>query len=698
MRLRSRLAVLLLTCLAVGGTAATIMVVQSDALAWRARVVLAKLLGELPEIPLSDFVRWLAPASPVHMAELAKTRNVRAAIQNLLTDRQSAENGAHLFRKHCGQCHGDTGRGAAGPDLVVSVANSTDWAYFSAVKWGRVGTAMVAQPLSDLEIWETHAFVRELAVRAAGDHQLPVAGRALNVSAEAILASSERPHEWLTYAGNYAGHRHTALSQIAKSNVADLRVAWVAQLRSADVYLESSPIIAGGLLFATMSPGGVVALDARTGERVWQFLRPVPPDLPLCCGAPNRGAAILGDSVFVATLDAYLVAVDVATGRRKWQAKVADPGEGYSMTGAPLAVRDRVLVGVAGGGHGIRGFVAAFAADDGRLLWKFHTVPAPGEPGSESWAGDSWRHGGAPTWTTGAYEPALDLVYWGVGNPAPVHHSESRTGDNLFSNSIVALERTSGKLRWYFQFIPGGEHGWDAVQQPVLAGISWEGKRRDALLHANRNGVFYALDRQTGQFLFARPFVKQTWAAGFQPDGRPVLRPEAKPSRTGSLVWPGVAGGTNWWPPSYDRTRGVVYVPSVDAAGIFFAEKNVRFQRGVEFMGSSAQTTANQPVTAALKAIDANTGDIRWQAELARGGSEVLRVVGGVLSTSTGLVFAGYGEDFLAFDADDGKKLWQVRVGGRINAAPVSYAIGGRQFVAVMAGPSLFVFSLPPTK
>ncbi len=697
MRLRLRVTVLLLTGAAIAAIAVVPLVIGSE-LVWRARVVQAKASGALPEIPLRDLLRWLAPASPVHLASLATIPNVHAGIQNPFMDADSAESGSRSFGKLCADCHGETARGKTGPDLIAAVASATDWAYFSAVKWGREGTAMAAQPLSDREIWQTHTYLRDLAIRSlAADDQKPAASRrGLNVRAEAIVASAERPHEWLTYAGHYAGHRHSTLSQISKENVRDLRVAWVAQLRSADPYLESSPIVAGGLVFVTTSPDGVVALDARTGQPVWQFQRPVPSNLPLCCAAANRGVAILGDALFVATLDARLIALDASTGRKRWETVVAEPRDGYSMTGAPLALHDRVLVGVAGGEYGIRGFVAAFSAADGRLLWKFNTIPAPGEPGSETWTGDSWRTGGVPTWTTGAYDPKLDLVYWGVGDPTL--QGTAQPGDSLFSNSIIALESKTGRLRWHFQLTPADEHGYDAVQQPMLADMSWQGKPRAAVLQANRNGFFYALDRETGQFLFAKPFVKQTWVAGLEPNGRPIRNPEARPTRTGRLVWPGVTGGTNWWPPSYDRRRQLVYVPFVDAAGVFFFEETARVEKGVLFKGSWGQTSGNQPVATGLKAIDAETGEIRWETELARGGADVLRIVGGVLSTSRGLVFAGYADTFYAFDADNGAGLWNIRVGGRINAAPVSYAIDDQQFVAVMAGPSLFVFSLPSDK
>jgi alcohol dehydrogenase (cytochrome c) len=556
---------------------------------------------------------------------------------------------------------------------------------------------MPAQPLTDREIWETHAFVRQLSRRPATASASPVPGQ-LRVDPASILSSTKRSNEWLTFAGSYSGHRHSSLATISKRNVEKLRVAWVAQLRSAEEFLEASPVVASDMVFVTESPEGVVALEAATGRKVWQFRRPLPSELPLCCGSVNRGVAILDDSVFVATLDAHLVALDASTGRKKWDIKVADFHEGYTMTGAPLALSDRIVVGVAGGEFGIRGLVAAYRASDGQLLWKFYTVPGPGEAGHDTWAGDSWKTGGAPTWTTGAYDAELNLVYWGVGNPAPPFLSKKRSGANLYSNSVLALDAGTGSLRWYYQFTPGDEHDWDAAQQPVLAEIPWQGELRRVLLWANRNGFFYALDRQTGKFLYAQPFARQTWAAGFTPDGRPIQRPGASPSRTGTLVWPATGGATNWWPPSFDAGRRLMYVPSLDTASIYFAnEAHMKKEDKRQFLGSTSVLAANESANASIKAIEAQTGNIRWETQLDHGPG-INHFVGGVLSTAGSVVFAGYRDEFLALDSDTGRILWRIRLGARVNAPPVAYAVGRTQFIALMAGNSLFAFSLPPSR
>jgi alcohol dehydrogenase (cytochrome c) len=693
---RHRVAITLICLALLSVVMAAIARQASEGVGWRARVVRAKLVGQLPELPFVDMVRWMAPRSAVYLGALAEAPNVHSGILNPITAREPTDKGAQLFGKHCASCHGDNARGGAGPDLVFLVGNNTDWMFFSTVKWGRAGTTMAAQALSDSEIWETQAFLKHLSLRAAKADIAPESYTPRQVKAEAarILAAGDWPDEWLTYAGNYAGHRHSALSQISRTNVRDLKLAWVAQLRSDDAYLEASPIVASSVVFVTESPDGVVALDASSGARIWEFRRPLPANLPLCCGSINRGAAILNDSVFVSTLDAHIVALNASTGRKRWETQVAEVRDGYSMTGAPLALRDRVIVGVAGGEFGIRGFVAAYRASDGQLLWKFYTVPGPGEFGHDTWAGDSWNIGGAPTWTAGAFDPDLNLIYWGVGNPGPPFLKKDREGANLFSNSVLALDADTGKLRWHYQFTPADEHDWDAVQQPVLAEIPWQGEPVPVVLWANRNGFFYALDRRTGKFLYAEAFGKQTWNAGFTPDGKPLPRADASPTHDGRLVWPGVGGTTNWWPPSYDASRRLMYVPSVDAASIFFVnEAHAAKGKGHQIWGSLYVFASTQPALASVKAIDTRTGKIRWTTELGHG-PDTPRTVGGVLSTAGGVVFSSHRDEFLALDADTGRVLWRMRLGGPINAAPVSYAIGGTQFVSVMAGHALFVFSL----
>lgn len=671
----------------------------SDDVRWRGRILGAKLTGKLPEIPLTQLIEWLLPGSPIYLATLGETLNAHSGIRNDDMSPESGLAGGEMYGKHCASCHGASGEGGAGPDLVSSInAGLSDWSFLAAVKWGRQGTSMAAQPLSVRETWNVHTFLRQTALAKAGikTRDALAALPKTSVSYEWIATASERPENWLTYAGNYAGHRHSSLAQINKGNVARLQLTWTAQLRAADAYLEASPIVYADRMFVTESPDGVVALRATDGKLLWRHRRPVPPNLPLCCGSPNRGAAVLGDLIYVATLDAHLVALDATTGKKRWEVMVADHRQGYSMTSAPLAIRGAIVVGVAGSQYGARGLVAAFSPDDGRLLWKFNAVPGPGEFGNETWGGESWKNGGASTWTMGAFDPNLDLVYWGVGSASPVFDADERPGDNLFSNSVLALDAKGGKLRWHYQFTPRDEHDWDATQQPVLIDAPWKGQDRKLLVWANRNGFFYVLDRATGDFLLAEPFAKQTWADGFDAKGRPRVLAASRPSPSGTLVWPWVGGATNWWPPSFDSKRGSLFVSTVDTGSYYFRGE-ASYEKGepLPFLGGSTRR-APVPVTTSIKAIDVATGRPRWEALLAHGGIETDRGIGGILSTDGGVLFTGYAEEFLALDSDTGRVLWRVRLGGRINAAPVSFAISGRQHIAIMAGRSLFVFALPP--
>jgi alcohol dehydrogenase (cytochrome c) len=654
-------------------------------LQWRAAVLGFKLDGTLRELPFLDLVRWLAPSSPVYLETVAENPNPHVSIKNRVRDAADVERGKDLYVRNCHQCHGEGGRGEAGPDLVLAASSKSHWAFFAAAKYGLDGTAMPPQELSDADIWRVHAYIANEISATPAVKRPPV-----TVPYQAILDADANPEQWLTYAGNFLGHRHSRLQQITKSNIGSLGLAWVAQLSQTDRELQVSPIVVGKTMYVTQSREGVLALDATTGQRLWQYNRRIPDRVPSCCGMPNRGVAVLGSSVFVVTIDAHVVALDATTGREQWITKVADIGEGYAMTVAPLALADRVIVGVSGGEFGARGFIAAYAAADGKELWRFYTVPGPGEPGNETWEGDSWRTGGGPTWTTGAYDPSLDLIYWGVGNPSPEFIASVRKGDNLYTNSVVALEAKTGRLRWHFQFTPADEHDWDSNQQPMLAEIEWQGAKRAVVLWANRNGFFYALDRRTGEFLFAEAFVRQTWNEGFDANGRPRKSPKASPTLSGTVVAPSLSSAANWWPPSYDPSRQLVFANVAEAAGVFFRSESVTYRRGQLFEGGGA-TQDNQLTTATMKAIEAGTGKIRWQTVLDQD-TIASWSMGGVLSTAGGLVFAGFRERFEAFDADTGATIWQTRLGGLVRGSPISYSVDGVQYIAVAGGHAIFAF------
>lgn len=448
-------------------------------------------------------------------------------------------------------------------------------------------------------------------------------------------------------------------------------------------------------MFVSEAPGGVIALDAASGEVVWRFTRPVDPSkLPLCCGAFNRGVAILGNKLFLGTLDAALVALDASTGAKLWEVRVADPKLGYSITTAPLALENAVLIGVAGGEFGIRGFVAAFSPDDGRRVWQFDAIPAPGEPGHGTWTGESWKTGGASTWSVGTYDKERDVVYWTTGNPWPPLDTRGREGDNLYSNSVVALDRKTGKLRWYFQFTPADANDWDATQQLILTDILWKGEKVPVLLMASRNAFYYALDRRDGKFLYAKAYVKQTWSTHVDEKGRHTRDPASMPTLEGSLVWPWMHGGTNWWPPSYDAKRHLEFVPTVDGATQYF-KLDMKYKAGEMTMGGATQLAQNVPAVMAVKAIDPNTGTVKWSTRLDRGDMKQFSRITGLVSTDGGIVVAGFEDRLSILDSDSGNELWKFRPGAQVNAGAITYSIDGKQYIAVVAGFVVYAFALP---
>lgn len=690
-----RMATLAVLAIALGATVALVPDVR-----WRAKVLYLKATGELPGIPAMQLLQWMVPGSPVFLGDLADQPSPNASVRNLHADSADAvTRGEAQFQKTCSHCHGGDAKGGTGPNLLAFVANSTEWDFLATAKWGRAGTAMAAQPISDAQIWDVHSYLRRRArawaAEAAGE---PIDRPKIDVPYGKLAAAEKYPDEWLAYGGNLAAHRHSSLKEINKTNVGGLRVAWTAQLRPSTKPLAATPIVTGGLIFVTEAPDGVLALDARTGSTVWRFRRPVDPSqLPLCCGAFNRGVAVLGTRVYVATLDSHLIALDATTGNKVWDTVVADSKLGYSMTSAPLVTDGHLVVGVAGGEFGVRGFVAAFSPDDGKRLWQFEAIPGAGEKGNDTWEGDSWKTGGASTWSSGAYDSEQDLVIWTTGNPWPPLDKSVRKGDNLYSNSVVALERTTGKMRWHYQFTPADTHDWDATQQPVLADVSWKGQRVPAVIIANRNAFYYVIDRRDGRFLYATPFVKQTWAKGFDANGRPIRDPSSEPSPSGTLTWPWMHGGTNWWSPSYDPQRKLHFVPTVDAATLYFAV-GMKYDAGTMTMGGTTRLATNQPAVMAVKAIDPNTGEVRWTSRLDRGDFHQYSRIGGLLSTDGGLVFAGFEDRLFALDADTGKELWRFHPGGLTNAASATYTVDGRQYVAVVVGNVLFAFTLPDVK
>ncbi len=509
------------------------------------------------------------------------------------------------------------------------------------------------------------------------------------VTTDMLVGAAERPGDWVTYSGQYNSQRFSRLGQINQDTVGDLELAWVRQLNTLG-QAQTSPLVVDGVMYVTTPENEVLALDAETGQVFWSYIHPLEDVLTLCCGKQSRGVAILGDTLFLATLDAHLVALDAATGNVVWNTVVASHLDGYSMTAAPLVVNDLVITGIAGGEFGIRGFVDAHDAKTGERRWRAYMIPGEGEPGNDTWEGDSWKTGGASTWQIGAFDPALNLIYWGVGNPGPDWNGEVRLGDNLYSDSVVALDADTGDIRWHFQFTPHDVHDWDACQIPVLVDAVWEGQPRKLMYWANRNAFFYVLDRETGEFLSAFEFAEQTWAQRIDENGRPVRVPNMEPSREGTYVVPEVTGASNWWSPSYSPDTGLFYLMAYDGGALYFTAE-AEYEAGRLFVGGSY--TRARPVDeyhSAVRAIDPITGTRRWEFPVRA------KSMSGVMATAGGLVFTGtVTGNFIALDAETGADLWQSRLGGEIIAAPITYLSEGRQQVSIAAGHAIFTFRLP---
>jgi len=527
----------------------------------------------------------------------------------------------------------------------------------------------------------------------------------LPVTSDRILRAEQESQNWLTYSGGYKSQRYSPLDQITPANVKNLEQQWVFQVRSLGLNdkFEATPLVVDGIMYTVSPPNDVVALDAVTGRVFWRYNHNVAQAARVCCGRVNRGVAILGDRVFMGTIDGRVVALNAKTGEVVWNIALGRPEAGYSVTVAPLVVKDKLILGPAGGEYGIRGFIVALDPKDGHEIWRFNTVPSPGEPGSQTWSGDAWMRGGGPIWTTGSYDPELNLTYWGIGNPGPDWNGDGRPGDNLYSDSVVALDPDTGKLTWHYQFTPHDEFDYDSTQVPVLADLQWQGRQRKVMLWANRNGMWYVLDRTTGEFLQGKPFTKVNWMNGFDAKGRPNKL--LQPTPEGTLVFPNNQGATNWYSPSYSPRTGLFYIPTwADTFSIYRktpGADSVKYAEGQMFTGAfpmmaipvlvpgATNDRLPQDGYGAIQAFDPKTGERTWEFKM----NDVTD--SGVLSTASDLVFAGGREGyFFALDAKTGNLLWKSMLGGQVASGPMSYSVNGKQYVAVSAGNNLFVFAL----
>jgi alcohol dehydrogenase (cytochrome c) len=544
-----------------------------------------------------------------------------------------------------------------------------------------------------------------------------------NVTHERIVKANSEPENWLTYSGTFMSQRYSLLTQVSPDNVKNLELKWAFRSTTPDKH-EATPLVVNGVMYTIQNPNDVVALDAVTGKILWTFSYTPDPQARNCCGKLSRGLAVQGNRVFLASFDAHMIALDARTGKQLWKTHAAEARDGYAFTTAPLVIKDKVIAGSAGGEYGVRGFMAAWDVTTGREIWRFNTVPRPGEPGGESWSGDSWKYGGAPIWVTGSYDPDLNLTYWGTGNPGPDWDGRARLGDNLYSCSLIALNPDTGELKWHYQFSPHNVFDWDSTQVPVLVDAEWQGRARKLLYFANRSGVFYALDRATGEFLKGASFVKTNWFTGFDAKGRPIMAPGMEPTVAGVLVYPGNQGGTNWYNPSYSPRTGLFYVPAwVNSSTTYrINEAPPEFHAGQGFAGAFPRGGATGEDTfAAVRAIDPKTGEHKWDYRQPGPSTDA-----GILTTATDLLFSGAQDgSFYALNARDGKELWKVKLvpasatvaepgaaaapaappaggGGRgrggvptsVASGPMTYSVAGKQYVSVTAGNVLYTFGL----
>ena len=631
---------------------------------------------------------------------------------------QTPEAGRQVFATRCAACHGTEGAGGElGPSIVARIPTRSDQDLEAVIKDGLPGAGMPAFPgLSRTEVTDLIAHLRTLRSRAGGPKRADVAltdgrklaGTVLNQSSGEmqLLGDDRKVHllresggkyrevtsqtDWPTYNGHPNGNRYSPLTQITAANASRLTPKWIFSLPNAS-QLQVTPVVVDGVMYVVQA-NDFYALDAGSGRQIWNYRRPRTRGLiGVSARGVNRGVAVAGDRVFVATDHAHLIALNRATGALLWETEMADWKQNYNATGAPMTVDNLVISGIAGGDDGIRGFVAAYDQTTGKEVWRFWAVPKRGEPGSETWKGNAIDHPGAGTWMTGSYDPALGILYWAMGNPGPDMIGDDRLGDNLYTDSVVALDPKTGQRKWHFQFTPHDVHDYDAQQPLVLVDAQWKGQPRKLLLQANRNGFFYVLDRVTGEYLQGTPYVKQiTWASGLDAKGRPIVIPNMEPTREGKRVCPSLEGASNWYSASYSPRTGFYYAQTNDRCGIF-TRVDQPFEVGKGFMGGTFGP-APEAAQRVLRAIDPQTGKVAW--ELPQFGN--VDSWGGVLSTAGDVViFADDSGALAAADAKTGKALWSFQTSQVWKSSPMTYVFDNRQYIAVASGPSILAFGLP---
>jgi len=633
---------------------------------------------------------------------------------------QTPDPGQQIYASRCSGCHGTNGNGGElGPDISTRVPARTDEELTTLFHQGLPTAGMPAfANLSVADVRDLIRFVRTLKPRDGSGpvrtkitltSGAPLDGLILNQGTTdlQLLGDDHKLHllrkagdrhrpvtsqaDWPSYNGQTNGSRYSTLAQITKSNVARMVPRWIFPLPNTPP-LQVTPVVVDGVMYVT-SANQCYALDAGSGRQIWRYQRPRTKDLVgNAAGGVNRGVGVAGDRVFMVTDHAHVIALNRFTGALVWETEMADWRQNYNATGAPLPVGNMVVVGTSGGDEGVRGFLAAYDQATGKEMWRFWTVPKPGEPGSETWQGPGIEHPGGTTWLTGTYDAELDTVYWPVGNPGPDLDGSARGGDNLYSDSVVALDAKTGKLKWYFQFTPHDVWDYDAQETPALIDTTWQGRPRKLLVQANRNGFLYVLDRTDGTFLFGTKYVKNvTWASGLTPKGRPITVPNMEPTLEGRRVCPSLEGSSNWYSTSFNPTTKLYYVQTNDKCGVF-TKVPMEWAAGKGFMGGSFVQAPDEPAQRVLRAINIETGSIAW--ELPQVGP--VNSWGGVISTAGGVVF--FGEDsgaFMAADAISGKPLWSFPTNQLWKASPMTYSFDNKQFVAVASGSSIIAFGLP---
>lgn len=545
---------------------------------------------------------------------------------------------------------------------------------------------MPAADITGGELDNVLAFLKNPGPAPAPPEWKPAAD--LNVTYARLKNTSAEPQNWLTYWGNYQGTHYSRLAAITPANAGRLSPQWSYQFGAGNN--ETVPIVVDGLMFVTGPQNNAAALDARTGRPIWKYTRRLPRVASHCTVMTNRGFAILGDRLYMATLDTHLVSLDAKTGAVIWDVPVDDYEKGFSITHAPLAIDGKIIVGVTAGECGLQGFVDAYDAATGKKLWRQWAVAQKGDPARATWSGDSAEFGGGPTWMTGTYDAETDTIFWPTGNPGPDYDGSIRKGANLYTCSVLAIDPNTGKLKWYFQFTPHDTHDWDATETPVLIDAMFRGKMRKLLIHADRNAFYYVLDRETGEFLHGKAFSRQTWATGLDDAGHPIVKPGTDPTPEGNYTCPDANGATNWAAPSYDPRTNLFFVAVREACAIYSSETKTP-RAGAGYTGTGQQEDEVVGAPGYIRALDPATGDTRWDYPIQEGSPSA-----GVLGTAGGVVFAASKDgNLIAISASNGKPLWHYQTGGEIKNSPISYAVDGKQYVAIASSSTLITFALP---